>query len=142
MKPAASGADGKVRGLERLLDLGLLRGAGRSLIGLLLVLFLLLSDLQDQLLDLVALRLHPLLWEPFGEVDWQVETGNGILFATHGNISGISERGLRIKHIYSSSLMESNKYISFILTLLLLSSFPSVPATLTALSDVNFYTHR
>lgn len=81
-----SGADGKfwrpLRQPRSLFDLGLFRRAGWSLdlVGLPLFQFLLLLDLQDELLDLLTLRLHSLLREPVGQVDRQVETGNRILF--------------------------------------------------------------
>lgn len=79
-----SGADGEVQRPTRRPRclLHLLGGAGRSFdpFGLLLVQFLFLLDLQDQILDLLALRLHPLLREPVRQVDRQVETGKRILF--------------------------------------------------------------
>lgn len=81
-----SGADGQVwrpaRRPTSLFDLRLLWRAGRSLdpVGLLLVQFLLLLDLQDQLLDFLALRLHPLLRKPLGQVHRQVEAGNRVLY--------------------------------------------------------------
>lgn len=65
-----------------LLDLRLLGGAGQSPLWLLPLLILVLLDPENQLLDLVALRLHPLLLKPVGELDGQVETGDGILFQT------------------------------------------------------------
>lgn len=36
-------------------------------------------DLQDELLDLLPLRLHPLLGEPVRQVHGQVEAGDGVL---------------------------------------------------------------
>lgn len=97
---ACSGADGDVRRPTgrpaSLLDLRLLRGAGRSLhlLGLLPVLLLLLLDLQDQLLDLLTLRLHPLLREPVGQVERQVEAGDRTLLEDtkiHENVQKCSE---------------------------------------------------
>lgn len=69
------------RSHRSLLDFGLGERAERSRdLVRLLVLFLLTLDPQDQFFDLLALRLHPLLREPVGQVDGQVEALDGVLW--------------------------------------------------------------
>lgn len=77
-----------------LFDLRLLWGARRSLdlVRLLLVQFLLSLNLSDKLLDLLALRFHPLLREPLQQVHWQVEAGNRILYGKDEGQMSLTEQ--------------------------------------------------